>query len=292
MIGLLIPIKSSTAVTFGVTIGDTFTYECIAASRSIVWGTESSDSEGFELDDHEFAVGTSVDVEVANIISDSVFYTVSKDGYVAYYGSDAVSLLSTIRFNYGIFITMLHSYVISMEWNQTLMDEPPGMPIDLLFIEIDSSTWTNLINIVDSMIELFSTFESTSNLVMDASYNDNGSVFSCNFHLSGTLDETYTPTSPYSQWTDYSDDVSHIFRFAYEKNTGVLLGMHLSGSMTGTANGTNYEVSIDSQVEREDFDFTESLTPTGNISGYSNLIAVTSIVTMFVITTIIRRKKK
>ena len=49
---------------YGVDIGDTFTFDVIANERSITLGANSATADGYEIDGHAFAVGTSVEVEV------------------------------------------------------------------------------------------------------------------------------------------------------------------------------------------------------------------------------------
>ena len=53
---MLIQTQLCSADTFGVSVGETFTYECITSERTLVWGSNSSLSEGYSLDDHHFAI--------------------------------------------------------------------------------------------------------------------------------------------------------------------------------------------------------------------------------------------
>jgi len=294
LITFLVSIQTqhSIAATFGVVISDTFTYDCVTSERSVVWGTNSSSSEGYSLEDHNFAVGTSVSVEVVNLISDSVAYTVSKDGYEEGYFSDATTMMSTLMFEYSLYLQVMKSHIRNNGWNQALWDKPPRHHLDEAFIEIDSSTWSEFADFLDSLTEFHSTITPTNGLTMDTVYINDDTTFACELHLFGILNATYTPfTSPAIPWLDYSDDFDYKCKLAYDKSTGALLGMHLYGSMTGISNGTNYEFTIDSHFEQEVYNLPSTInTSTGGFSGYNIAIAVCSITTLFMIAVYIKRK--
>ncbi|MBK5113342.1 MAG: hypothetical protein KGD59_02380 [Candidatus Heimdallarchaeota archaeon] len=289
---ILIQTQYGTAATFGVAISDTFTYDCITSERSVVWGTDSSSSEGYSLEGHDFAVGTSVLVEVINIVSDSVAYTVSKDGFEEGYLSDATSMMSALIFDYGLNLQVIKSLIRGYGWNQTFWDEPPLLNFDNVFIEIDTSTWSEFADFLDSLTGFYSTITPTTGLTMDTVYINDDSTFACELHLHGILNATYTPiTSPAIPWVDYSDDFDQYCRLAYDKSTGALLGMHVYGSMTGTSNGTNYDITFDSHVEKEGYDLPDNInTSTGGFPGYSIAITVGGITTLLLIAVYIKRK--
>ncbi|MHA1156488.1 MAG: choice-of-anchor S family protein, partial [Candidatus Heimdallarchaeota archaeon] len=276
------------AATFGVSVGDTFTYDCVASEQTIVWGSNSSIAEGYNLDEHHFAVGTSFSVEILDIstsISTIVTFSVSNDGYQEGYMSNARMLLLSTYFEYSSLILMMKAYMGSHEWD---------MPIDLAFIETDASTWSDLIDIVDYMNELYLTLMPTSDITMDARYTDDGTTFTYEMLVSGVLNNTYTPlTSPAIPWTDYSDNYEYYCMFAYDKATGVMLGTHLLGSISGVSNVTDYAVTADFHIEKAGYDLPTELlsTNTEEFFGYSIAIAFGSITTLVMIAVYVRRKK-
>ncbi len=295
---MLIQTQLCSADTFGVSVGETFTYECITSERTLVWGSNSSLSEGYSLDDHHFAEGTAVSVEVTHI-DDNVYYVVSKDGFEAFHSSDALSLSLAILFEEGSIIYSFYSIINHIEqlgWNQTLLDQGPYLLCRELFVEIDSTSWSDLIDVVTSKIEHYSTaivtYDDSFLGEIEVLYVNSDSTFAYEFHYSGVLNVTYTPTSPISPWTKYSDDVEYYQSFVYDKTTGALLGMHSYGSMTGTSNGTNFEYAVDSHIEKEGYDLPVSiLSNTKGFSGYSIAIAFGSMTTLVMIAVYVRRKK-
>jgi len=290
---VIIQTQLCSADTFGVSIGDTFTYDCVASEQTIVWGSNSSYAEGYNLDEHHFIVGTSFSVEIMDT-STRVAYSVSKDGYQEGYLSNAQSLGYAMIFEYNSLILMMKGYLGNNEWDQTVMETVYYMPIDLAFIETDTSTWSDLIDIVDYMNGLYSTLMPTSDITLEVGYVDDGTTFTYEMHVSGVLNNTYTPvTSPAIPWTDYSDDYDFCCRFAYDKATGVMLGTRLFGSMTGLSNVTNYEIAVDFHIEKAGYDLPTELqsTNTEGFSGYSIAIAFGSITTLVMIAVYVRRKK-
>ncbi|MHA1557265.1 MAG: choice-of-anchor S family protein, partial [Candidatus Heimdallarchaeota archaeon] len=272
-------------------------YDCVASEQTIVWGSNSSIAEGYNLDEHHFAVGTSFSVEILDIstsISTKVTYSVSKDGYQEGYFSNAHNLGLAMLFEYNSLVLMMKSYIGAHEWDQTTMETVYFMPIDLAFIETDASTWSDLIDIVDYMNELYLTLMPTSDITMDARYTDDGTTFTYEMLVSGVLNNTYTPlTSPAIPWTDYSDNYEYYCMFAYDKATGVMLGTHLIGSISGVSNVTDYAVTADFHIEKAGYDLpTELLTTnTEEFFGYSIAIAFGSITTLVMIAVYVRRKK-
>ncbi|MHA1308866.1 MAG: choice-of-anchor S family protein [Candidatus Heimdallarchaeota archaeon] len=291
LLALLIPTQFCTAGTFGVIIGDEFTYDCVASERSVVWGTNSSSSEGYALEGHNFAVGTSVSVEVVNLISDSVAYTVSKDGYMEGYLSELIYFTSALMFTYHNWFHMYKNEIAINGWNQLLWDQAPLLHLDDAFIEIDSTTWTSIIDVLEYIVESYATVI-TSGLTLDAPYSNGDSIFAFELHLYGILNSTYTPTSPATPWSDYSDDFDYRCKIAYDKSTGALLGIRMYGSTTGIHNVTNYEFSLDSHFEQEGYDLPATIdTNTNGFSGFNITIALGSITTLVLIAVFTRRKK-
>jgi len=233
-------------------------------------------------------------LDISTSISTKVTYSVSKDGYQEGYLSNAHYLGLAMLFEYNSLVLMMKSYIGAHEWDQTTMETVYFMPIDLAFIETDASTWSDLIDIVDYMNELYLTLMPTSDITMDARYTDDGTTFTYEMLVSGVLNNTYTPlTSPAIPWTDYSDNYEYYCMFAYDKATGVMLGTHLIGSISGVSNVTDYAVTADFHIEKAGYDLpTELLTTnTEEFFGYSIAIAFGSITTLVMIAVYVRRKK-
>lgn len=297
LIVILIQTQLGSAATYGISVGETFTYDCVASERTIVWGTNSSFADGYNLAEQHFNAGTSFLVEITEI-DNYIYYSLSKDGAVDLDRSRGQALALDLAFGHGsnilIMRGVIRNHISTYGWIQADMEFVPTIPIDLLFVELDYSVWSAIINQLATLTDLLSTSTELTELTLDAGYIDNEEIFACEIHLSGIVNATYTPlTSPSIPWTDYSDDLDFYHRFAYDKTTGALLGMHSYGSMTSVSNGTIYELELDRHIEKEGYDLPANLAgfTTGGFSGYSIAITLSSITTVFIIAIVIRRKK-
>ncbi len=297
LIMILMQTQLSSAATYGISVGETFTYDCVASERSIVWGTDSSFADGYNLTDHHFNVGSSFLVEITEI-DNYIYYSLTKDGIVDNDRSRGQALALDLMFGHGSNILIMRNVILNhistYGWIQADMEFVPTIPIDLLFVEIDQSVWSAIIDYVATLSSFYSTSTELTELTLDVGYVDNEEIFAYEIHLSGIINETNTPlTSPSIPWLDYSDDLDFYHRFAYDKTTGALLGMHSYGSMTGIYNVTNYELELDRHIEKEGYDLPANLAgfTTGGFSGYSIAITLSSITTVFIIAIVIRRKK-
>jgi len=286
---LLIPIQAGIGA-FGVNINDTFTYECIAAERIFTLGAESGTGEGFQIDGQHFAPGTTVTVIVSNLISDSVAYEVSSGGYTYFDFSELISLLSSLRFHYLFYPLIAASMITDVNnWNQTFVEEDPGLMLIEPFIEIEGTTWFDLEEFADGMETLLATATDLSSLVISSEIAQDDTTFLCEFHISGVLNETYTPlTSPYLPWIKDLNSIEHYYRFAYDKPTGVMLGTKMYGTTTGEVNGSVMELSYDFHVEQTGYDLPTELT-TAKLNGFNIII---TIVTLSIPVILIKFKRK
>lgn len=196
LFSLLIPIQAGIGA-FGVNIDDTFTYECITAERSFTLGAESGIGEGFKIDGQHFAPGTTVNVTVTNLISDSVIYSFASGGYTDFSISDKIGFFASLRFHYLFYPFTATSMITDVNnWNQTFVEEDPGLLLIEPFIEIDGTTWIDLEEFADSMTTILSTLAEYTGMVIISEYAQDATTFLCEFHVYGEFNETYTPTSP------------------------------------------------------------------------------------------------
>jgi hypothetical protein len=274
---LLIPIKAGIGA-FGVNINDTYTYECIAAERSFALGAESGIGEGFKIDGQHFDPGTTITVIVQNLISDSVVYNVSSGGYTYFAISDLMGFLISLRFYYLFYPFTATSIVTDVNnWNQTFVEEDPGLMLIEPFIEIGDATWTDFEEFADGMTTLVATANDLTGIIISSEFVQDDTTFLCEFHISGEFNETYTPvTSPSLPWIKDLNSLEHYYRFAYDKPTGVMLGTKMYGSASGEVNGSVMELSYDFHVEQTGYDLPDELT-TAKFNGFSIMITIVTL---------------
>lgn len=296
LLGILIQAQFCSAGTFGVFVGETFTYDCIASNQFVKWTSHlPCDAEGYTIDGQHFDQGTSFSVHIYDIYSDSLCYVVSKNSSEEKYISNGNSLLLASTFDYGYKILMLRNDLIVNGYDYERMVVDPILPIDLVFVETDSSIWNDLIDLAEEKMDYYSTVMAGSNLTMRTDYTNNETTFAFEIHLHGKLSGTDTPlTSPVIVSAEvYNEEINYYFRFAYNKITGALLGMRLYGSMFGRFNDTSsYRIRMDSYIEQEGYNLPAYVINTELFSGYSIAITLGSITTLLVISISIKRKKK
>ncbi|MCK5047487.1 MAG: hypothetical protein KAS22_12955, partial [Candidatus Heimdallarchaeota archaeon] len=258
MLKVIIPLAlislflSSQLVTanFGVDIGDTFTYDCVAAERTMTIGSNTGTATGYTVDDHEFAEGTSVVVEVLEF-DDSLFnatiYEKQAGSYVengssSTFGFQLGGLLMTV---FPLFFAL--GFVDENTWNQTEAEEGPGMILEP-FVEPEAATWTLFADFaaeVQTGTSLLSD-PSMSGLSIQAEYTDSVSEFFFESYLTGTYNDSIT-NGTHTFLLNY--DVDHNFQFAFNKANGVMKGMRIEGSLEGTSNSTVVEISYNMHTE-------------------------------------------
>lgn len=296
LIAIIISPMIVQADNFGVEIGDTFTFDCVAAEVSGSIGTNSATASGFTIDDHEIPVGTSVTVEVLDFetsLGNTTIYEVSSGSY-AENGSSG-----NFEFQFGgllmIFFPLLivGSYINETDWNQTEA-ETPGELFMVPFVEPTADTWQVFkdlsTEIQTATSALFS--DSDTNLTINADYTESAGEFLFESYIGGTVNTNFTDGSEIL-FVDY--ELEHHYQFAYDTINGVMKGMRQEGSIDGTSNSTDLSIAYNQHTELEgynlpNYQFGGGFTlPFPAFGFYAALAAISSI---FIIGVIIRRRKQ
>ncbi|HUU77069.1 MAG TPA: choice-of-anchor S family protein [candidate division Zixibacteria bacterium] len=292
LIGILIS-PMIVGANFGVDIGDTFTYDCVTSELSISIGSKSASVTGYAVDGHDFAVGTSVVVEVLEF-DDTFFNTTIYEVQAGSYAENGSSstfgfVLSSI---FMMFYPMLFigGFVNETSFNQTEAEETP-MLFMLPFVEVDPATWTGFANIANELQTGTSLIVSqASNMTIAAEYSDSVSEFIFEMRITGNYNGNVTDGSSIL-FVDY--EVDHHFQFSYQKLTGVMNGMQLEGTLTGTSNSTALSLEYHQKTELEGYNLPNYELGGGTFSfpGFGILGAVLAVGSLFAIAIIIRRRK-
>ena len=285
---------SSQLVTanFGVDIGDTFTYDCVAAERTMSIGTHTGTGTGYTVDDHAFAAGTSVVVEVLEF-DDSFFNTTIFEIQAGSYVENGSS--STFGFQLGgllmtVFPLLFASlFVDEVEWNQTEAEEAPGMILEP-FVEPEAATWTLFTDFaaeVQTGTSLLSD-PSMTGLSIQAEYTDSVSEFFFESYLTGTYNDTLT-NGTHTYLINY--DVDHHFQFAFNKANGVMKGMRVEGTVDGTSNSTAIGMSYEMHTELAGYNLPNYQFAGGFIPGFEWFLVIPALGLLVALPIIIRRRK-
>lgn len=291
LISLFLSTQLVTA-NFGVDIGDTFTYDCVAAERTMTLGSNTGTGTGYTVDGHAFAAGTSVVVEVLEF-DDSFFNTTIYEIQAGSYVENGSS--STFGFQLGgLLMTvfpMIFAFVFVEEsdWNQTEAEEAPGILLEP-FVEPEAATWTLFSDFaaeVQTGTSLLSDPAMTG-LSIQAEYTDSVSEFFFESYLTGTYNDTLD-NGTHTYLINY--DVDHHFQFAFNKANGVMKGMHVEGTMEGTSNSTVIEFSYDMHTELAGYNLPNYQFAGGFIPGFEWFLVIPALGLLVALPIIIRRRK-
>ena len=259
---------------YGVTVGNTFTYDVEAASWDVAIGTSSSSGTGFNFLDVKRAVGTQVDVEVTAASPSAVSYdmTIGTDtdsGSSSPFDALAVILLS--------FFPLLMTTADTMTWNQTEMDL--GLELMTLFFAEP-----------DTFSEIFYQMtqdDFVTTVVTDTEYNfDNvGGTFDNDTNIAvfeWHCDLTFTNASD-----NFSGDF--VWQYAYDQTDGHMKGNYMNMDYTGTLDGTAITYKLEQRVEETGYNL--PAVASGLLPGFEWFMAIPIIALLGGIT-IINRKRK
>ncbi|MHA1220977.1 MAG: choice-of-anchor S family protein [Candidatus Heimdallarchaeota archaeon] len=264
---------------YAVTVGATFTYDVVESSQTIKSGSDVGGGDGFLFEDHAFAVGQQVVVEVTAETSTSVDYD-------ATVGSVTDSSSSTgFGDALGVAFTLILPLLLPLMfagWNQTAVDSGPGL-FGIFFMDT-------------AMCEFFE--DLTNETALNEDFTDSGELdfkqVAANFDNSTTIaifdwafDLQITNASTN---TDFGG--TYRWKLAFDKNTGVVKGTKYSVDYTGTVDGTLLNVVMDQTMEQVGYDMGAYFFGAGGfIPGFGWFIVIPALSLVAGIAVIIRKRK-
>lgn len=264
---------STMTQAYGVSVGNTFTYEVEAASWDVTVDTNTSSGTGFNFLDVLRAVGTQFTVEVT-----AVTPATSVDWEMAI-GTDTDTGESAPFDAIGIIFLMFFPMLIVessiMVWNQTQMD----LGLELMtFFFADPVTFTG---IFEAMVEedIITTYYTGSEYNFD--------------NVGGTFDQS-TATAVFEWHFDMtyvngSDNWAgdFVWQYAYDKTTGQMKGNYMDIDYSGTMGGIDIVYKLEQRVEEVGY----NLPNVSGLPGFEWFIAI-PIVALLGGLTIIKKKRK
>ncbi|NHJ46780.1 MAG: hypothetical protein FK733_03230 [Asgard group archaeon] len=287
IMGLLISTQFGSA-TFGVEVGNIFTYDVIKNNFSVTVGANSGTSTGYEVDDQPFAEGTQVDVEVTAVNPLDVEYELQAGSYyeTEYSGSIGLGLNVII----SLLVPFLAIMAVDQPWNQTAIEEK-GSPLLIPFVENETTTWQTYIDMAtDLQTSPPISTASLGVIGINATYSDTVSTFVFELYMSGSIQINDTLISNYYEVTS---TLEHHYQFAYNKADGVMLGMRMEGSVSGTANGTAVSWEYSQHTEKVGYNLPGYTFGGGGgfIPGFEWFIAIPALAFIGIIAVVIRKRK-
>jgi len=264
---------------YAVTVGSTFTFDVVESSHTINMGSDAGGGDGFLFENHAFAVGQQVVVEVMAETSSSV-------DYEATVGSVTDSATSTgFGDAFGVVFAMVLPMFITMvysSWNQTAVDAGPGL---YSFYFMDTL-----------MSEMF--YEITNQTLLDEEFTDSGEFaytqVAANFENSTSIavfDWAYDiQITNSSTNTDFGG--TYRWKLAFDKNIGVVKGWKIAIDYTGTIEGELVEIIMDQLVEQVGYDIGSFFFGAGGfIPGFGWFIVIPALSLVAGIAVIFRKRK-
>ncbi|MHA1198507.1 MAG: choice-of-anchor S family protein [Candidatus Heimdallarchaeaceae archaeon] len=267
--------STMTQAAYGVSIGNTFTYDVEAASWDVTIDTSSSSGTGFNFLDVTRAVGSQFEIEVTAVDPTSVDWDMT-------IGTDSDSGASSPFDALGvIFLTFFPLLIIdagSMSWNQAEMDL--GLEI-MSFFFAEPDTFAEIFTaLVEENIATYYVTDPEFNFDNVGGTFDNDTdiaVFEWHFDL------TYYVNGSENFAGDF------VWQYAYDQTDGHMKGNYMNMDYSGTIGGIDIIYKLEQRVEEEGYNLPN--VNAGILPGFEWFIAI-PIVALLGGITIINRKRK
>ena len=177
--------------------------------------------------------------------------------------------------------------------NSTAAEEDTGMMM-APFVEPTTATWQgfkDLAQTVQTETALFTDAE--YDMTIYADYTESATEFFFESYVNGTYTGNVTEGSSII-FVDYTNVESH-FQMSYNILTGVMNGIQVEGSVSGTANSTAISMSYHIQTELDGFNLPAyqwgGAGWTFPFPGFGLYAAIAAIGSLFLVAVIIRKRK-
>lgn len=265
---------STMTQAYGVSIGNTFTYDVEASSWDVTVDTDTSSGTGFNFLDVNRPVGSQFTVEVTDVTpATSVDWEMTL-GTDTDTGSSAP--FDAIGIIFLMFFPMLIVESSIMVWNQTEMDL--GLEI-MTFFFAEPTTFTGIFEqmVEENIVETYYTGTEFNFENVGGTFDQSSSTAVFEWHF----DMTYVNGSD-----NWAGDFT--WQYAYDKTTGQMKGNNMDIDYSGTMGGIDIVYKLVQKVEEVGYDLPNVA---GILPGFEWFIVI-PIVAILGGFTIIRRKRK
>jgi len=260
LIGCLILSPVIVSGNYQVSIGETYTYDVNNAEYEVSKGAYTAYGNGFQINDHQFPNNTTVEAKVVNVDpATEVAFQISSGGQGEVWFSNALDALGVALL---VFLPILEYDVIgTMVFNDINSTVSKGTGI-LMPVFWDTASFDFFDDLTsESYISDITTEPEFQDLDIYAEYEEVGSEMIFDWYLIGSMDVTATYTQDY--------EVEHQVKMVYDLATGVLQGIRVISTATGTHSGQSLDYYMDYFAELQGYDLADFLygpsTPTPTI---------------------------
>ena len=288
LIGSMPLVKSD----YQVSVGNTFIFDVETSFFDLTFGTNQANAAGYKIAGHAFNPDTSVSVEVLDIESESLLYNISAAGYSE--SKNASNADTDALIEQSLFPLEIIQELATSEFNETKLEQERHYGILMKpFLNVLAGTWDLFKQVTEDLAVnhtiLGYTFE--SNLIVNATYDDNGTIFVFEFYFG---DKYITTISTLASNISINLDIEHNYQFAYVKSTGVMLGMRMKGTVDGNINETAFSFVYNYRTEQNGYDlpnFKFGGLPSWPFPGLTVVITFVSIAILSSVVIISRKRK-
>jgi len=236
---------------YQVSIGQTYSYDINNAQYDVTKGVYSASGNGYQIDGHQFPNETSIVVEVTSVDPpNDVDFEISSGGYVESSSSnllgDTLGLLII-----ALFPILLYDSLGNMVFNEINSSVSQGtgllMPVfwDISYFDVFEELAS------ESYISDMTTDPDFQALNFYAEYEEVGNEMIFDWYLIGSMDVTTPYTLNY--------DTEHQLKMVYDLSIGVLQGIRMISTATGTHSGQNLDYYMDYYAELQGYDLADFL---------------------------------
>jgi hypothetical protein len=271
---------------YQVTVGQTFTYTVNRSHWQVKLGDDSGSASKFVFGLNNEPEGTSLSVEVTDVVPSSyIDYNVTIGSYVYPMTADDTDLLAIQQMLY--YIAFLGVIFVG-PWSQAYVDMGPTTHTTIFFDTSVNPTYEFFRQFANSTF-LTSFFSNTAFgfSQMEGNFDESGANAIFDWIIVGSIDNLYTAFP-------FVVDGYLLFKVAFDKTTGVEQGYRLELDYSGTNDGRDFEIYLIQEVTLDGYNLPDFYfdNPGGAIPGFEWFVSIFALNTIVITSVIIRKRKK
>jgi hypothetical protein len=273
----------STKGAFGVSVGDIYNYTVKTSRWNITHGSNTGSVEKYRLFLDPYNVGTSFNINVTNVLADSVEYDIITSS-TTYSWHDEMSTFQ-IYFVLFLFLPYLNADYVTSGWPTWELENGLSLPINY-FYDTDSSTFDYFNNWeTTSILTEYSTNSGWEYTHIEAYFDTSGKYAIFDWIIEGAL----VYTSP--------DDIDisgyYQLKLVFDVFSGVLQGYRYETNFKGSVEGENYESESEQEVHLTGYSVPDYyFTTTGKyVPGFKWYIPILVFNSLIIISIVIKSHK-
>ncbi|NHJ49094.1 MAG: hypothetical protein FK733_15005 [Asgard group archaeon] len=225
---------------YAVTVGQIFTYKVEESEWKVKEGSLSADTTGYRINDDTFSPDSNFAVLVTGVVpTTSVSYNMTA-GTTTFSGSNVFADLNNIK-QFCLYPNFIAGGGFTSSWNQAQMDNGPSI-IRWFFSNIgEAYIFSTLRDLADeAVISEFTTTAGYTQTSVQGYFDESSAIAVFDWIYEGTIQGSL----PNTEIEGYE-----LFKFAFDKSTGVMKGYRIEIDLKGIVEGVDYEFYMYQEVE-------------------------------------------